>query len=472
MLAGSAPKPPTSTTIFLRLGALGLPVVLLALATIRAHIRGDSQSENQLLWLGTAFQILLSSLVYRNSRHWQHTLATPVLVLYLIAGVWLYLGLGSLSDSYMQFAQSLLLVVSMIIFARQVFLESGAQEVHHACMLADRIAKRKDWPAELTACQNLPEVKAFREALHIDAAPAFALLRHQRPQVRIAALAALEFRRDWRRGQAELVLEVAQRSEEAAVRAAAVSALANLNDRRLVERLAEFLRDPSIEVRRSATEALLWDTEHRWAFIRSAVRRTLSDAAHQDDGPLLHHGQMLSPEAVSDLNAWVAEKGVLAVRSALTLAVHYERALNEGPGDILVEELRARVTDPHAAAVLRIELARLLRDNQLLDRPMQEKLIDPMNPAPLRLLACEGLLATGNHPGAVVALRDVARMPNRELALATADVVQRRLGVDLGLAIGQPLPQLNSRQAAEVTRRVMKWAAQGDDVELLQRGSL
>jgi hypothetical protein len=448
--------------VIARVGALALPVLLLSVAAARAHLTEDG-NQQRLLGLGAAFQILLSALVYRSSRQWRHAVATPVLLLYPIAMVWLYLGLGSaLGDWYMQFAQALLLVASMIIFARQIFLDSGAREIQHACMLADRIARRKDWPADLAACQNLPEVKALREALHFDAAPAFSLLRHQRPQVRIAALAALEFRRDWRSGQAELVLEVAQRSEEPAVRAAAVSALANLENRKLVERLAEFLRDPAQEVRRAATEALLWDTEHRWAWIRNAVRRTLSDAAHQDDGALLHHGQMLAPEAVNDLNAWVAEKGVLSVRAALTLAVHYERALNENPDDGLIKDLRTQVTDPHAPVVVRIELARLLNENSLLDRPMQEKLIDPMNPAPLRLVAAEALLTGGTHAGAITALRDVARMPNREIALATADVVQRRLGVDLGLALGEPLPALNSRQAAEVTRRVMKWASQGD----------
>ena len=52
--------------------------------------------------------------------------------------------------------------------------------------------------------------------------------------------------------------------------------------------------------------------------------------------------------------------------------------------------------------------------------------------------------------------------------LATADVIQRRLGVDLGLGLGQPMPQVHSRQAADITRRVMVWASQYDlpeDVE-------
>jgi hypothetical protein len=59
-------------------------------------------------------------------------------------------------------------------------------------------------------------------------------------------------------------------------------------------------------------------------------------------------------------------------------------------------------------------------------------------------------------------------LPNREIALATADVIQRRLGIDLGLAMGQPLPPVHSRQAADITRRVMLWASENDlpeDVE-------
>ena len=63
----------------------------------------------------------------------------------------------------------------------------------------------------------------------------------------------------------------------------------------------------------------------------------------------------------------------------------------------------------------------------------------------------------------MTALRDLARLPNREIALETADVVQRRLGVDLGLALGEPPPPNHSRQAAEVTRRLMQWALLPDN---------
>ena len=47
-------------------------------------------------------------------------------------------------------------------------------------------------------------------------------------------------------------------------------------------------------------------------------------------------------------------------------------------------------------------------------------------------------------------------------------MVQRRLGVDLGLGLGQPLPPVQSRLAAEITRRVMHWAAQNEDEENLE----
>ena len=51
----------------------------------------------------------------------------------------------------------------------------------------------------------------------------------------------------------------------------------------------------------------------------------------------------------------------------------------------------------------------------------------------------------------------------------TADIVQRRLGVDLGLPASQPLPPVQSRQAADVTRRVMAWAAQIENADPVSR---
>jgi hypothetical protein len=97
-----------------------------------------------------------------------------------------------------------------------------------------------------------------------------------------------------------------------------------------------------------------------------------------------------------------------------------------------------------------------------LDAELLRQLIDSANPAPLRLIAVEALLEGGHSAEAVAALHELARMPNREIALGIAQVVQRRLGVDLGVPRDHPLPPLQSREAAEIARRVLIWAAHQD----------
>jgi hypothetical protein len=213
----------------------------------------------------------------------------------------------------------------------------------------------------------------------------------------------------------------------------------------------------------------MWNTEKRWTWIRPVVRQALSDAAQEEDGPMIPNGQLLSQEVVHDLTAWSAEKGVMAIRSALTLGAHYERFLNQERDENQIRDLQEQLANPNVATPLRMELARLLKKNGLLPRDLHEKLLDSANPAPLRLIAAEALLSEGKHPPAIAALREVARLPNREIALATADIVQRRLGVDLGLAMNQPLPPVQTRQAADVTRRVMSWAAQTEFADPVSR---
>lgn len=446
-----------------RLVVLLLPTALLIGASLRAPAEGSL-----MLWFGAGFQLIVCVMSFASGSGWRQPVGPSVITLYLIALAWLWFGYKQ-EDWFINFSKAILLVIPLAVFGIQVLMESGAPAIRRARMLAERLANRKEWPADLASCRNLPEVKALRGALARDAAPALALLQHPRPEVRVAALAALEFRKDWRPGQAELVLQVAQRAEQPAIRAAAVTALGNLEDRQMFESLAQFLHDTSVEVRRATIEALLWDCEHRWHWIRYAVRRFLADPLFCNDGPLLPEGQVLSREAVSDLTAWCAEKGILASRAAQTLGAHYSRCLGESIDDTLVKQLRRQLADPHTVPPLRLELGRVLQAHQELDPDLLNKLLDPSTPAPLRLIASETILAdhTEGHPhwAAVAALRDLARVPNREIALATADIIQRRLGVDLGLGLGQPLPPLQSRQAAEITRRVMLWAVQSDEQE-------
>ncbi len=442
----------------LRLAILLLPTALLVIAGLRY-----SGTNRAMIWLGTAFQVIVCSLSFVSKGSWRQPVGPSVITLYLIGLAWLWWG-DTANDWLTNLSKAILLVVPLTIFGFQTLYESGAPAIRRARLLANRLADRHDWPADLPACRSLPEVKALRAALHVDAAPALALLDHPRPAVRVAALAALEFRKEWRPGQAELVLQVAQRAEQPAVRAAAVAALGNVDDRILIETVAHFLHDTAWEVRKAAIEALLWDTENRWGWFRYAMRRYLADPMFASDGAVVHEGGLFGPEAIKDLTAWCAEKGLLAQRAALTVGAHFARVLAQRPDESLIRALRKQLADPHLPAVLRLELGRLLQNNEELDQPLLEKLLEPSNPAPLRLIASETILkehAKGpSHSAAVAALRDLARLPNREIALATADVIQRRLGVDLGMGLGQPLPPAHSRQAAEITRRVMSWATQ------------
>jgi hypothetical protein len=434
-----------------------LPAALLFVCAVR-----QSAAASLLLWAGTGFQLLVCVLNFISRHNRRDSIGPSIITLYVIALGWLWLGSRGSGDWFPHLAQAILLVMPLLIFALQILTDSGAPAIRRAQALASALANRRDWPSDLALCRGLPEVKALREALHVDAAPALALLRHKRVEVRIAALTALEFRQNWRAGQSEMVLQLAMRAEEPLVRAAALTALGNAHDRGVIEGLAEFLRDPSWEVRRAATESLLWDPEHRWGWIRHGVRRALGDPACQEDGPLYCDGQPLTPDAVADLTAWSAEKGAVGTRAAATLGAHYARVLSEGASPEFVEQLRRQLADPHAPPPLRIELVRLLQASHELHRDVLEQLLDPANPAPLRLTAVEALLAKDDHPGALAALHDLARLPNREIALATAALVQRRLGVDLGLVPGEPLPPIHSRQAAEVTRRVLCWASTHD----------
>lgn len=436
-----------------QLGLLFLPLTLLLIACLR---RGDAAG---LLWLGALFQALACVLALMSGAARQESSGPALIMLYVIGLSWLVLGNVGSDDWFLHLAQAVLLVVPLGFFGAQCLRESGAPALRRARQLAGRLANRADWPADLETCRLLPEVKALRQSLHVDASPALALLNSPRAEVRVAALAALEYRHNWQPGQPEVVLQLAQRAPEPEVRAAAVNALANLDDRVLIEALAEFLHDPSPLVRQTATEAVLWNTEGRWSWVRHAVRAALANPVGQEDGPLRLASNALTPEAVADLTAWAAEKGVLSMRAALTLGVHYAQVLAAGPDPSLVAELRKQLMNAHTPAMLRMELARLLSQHRELDGGELRRLLDPSTPAPVRLIAVEALLGESNCPEALAALHDLARLPNREIALATAEVVQRRLGVDLGLPRGQA-PPVYSRLAADVARRVLIWANQ------------
>jgi hypothetical protein len=446
-------------------------LLLLAGLLLLAAVRTPGQAP-ALLVLGAAFSLAVVCLGLFRWRRGRMPSSGLIITLYLLALGCLGLGVGQSEDWYPHVAQALLLLVPVMALAMQWLNNSGAPVRRRASRLSRQMAGRKDWPLELTACRDMPEVKAFREACLLDATPALHLLHHARLPVRLAALTALEDHRHWRRGQAEFVLQIARSTDTATLRAAAVLALTHLDDRLMVEALANFLLDPNREVRQATLKALVWEIEHHWSWIRHAIREYLAHPAFQEDAPLKGKDHSFPQEALADLNAWATEKGLLAVRAAQTLGSYYAHVLEEQPEEALTQRLQCQAADLHTPGALRLELARLLLRLDKAPPQLLESLLEPVHPSSLRLLAAEALLSRGTHAQAQATLYDVARLANREIALATALVVQRCLGVDLGLPQGQPLPDVHSRLAAEVTRRVLLWASQAEGRGLRSDASL
>jgi hypothetical protein len=389
------------------------------------------------------------------------TTGLAVVALYILGLIWLWCCNAAYhQDWYPHLAVGLLMAVPLVLFAFVTLVHTGARDLRRARLLVRQLLRRSLWPEDLNFCQTLPEVLALREAVQGEAAPVLALLAHPKVEIRVSALAALAYRNHWRPGQAELVQHLAHRASEPPVRAAAVRALALSRDPFQVETLAKTLRDPDPEARRAAAEVLFSDGERRWGWVRFSVHEALADANLAEEGPLPLGGVVLPPQAISDLNEWASEGGVTTVRATQTLVSYYSHILNtRADRTELAAELRGKVLDRSAPTTLRVELAQLLFEQHLLDRDALEGLLSSDHPVPLRLLAADTILLNESYPRAADTLRSIARMPNREIALAVAQIIQRRLGVDVGVDLHK-LPAPQSRAGAEVTRRVMQWAAQ------------
>jgi hypothetical protein len=115
--------------------------------------------------------------------------------------------------------------------------------------------------------------------------------------------------------------------------------------------------------------------------------------------------------------------------------------------------------DNETSPALRVEIAALLREHHLLTADLLDRLTNLDQPAPIRLFAAELMLRINPHdPDGVDVLRGLARQPNRELSVRVAAVLQTVLGWDMGLPESGELPAPNSKEAADITRRVLAWA--------------
>jgi hypothetical protein len=409
------------------------------------------------LAVGAGVQGLFVAVFLRAHPVWRPPVSASLVILYLIALAWLYLPTRGSPDWLVHVGQAVLLLFAVLLSAVHDLTRTGAEPLRRANKWCSRLAGRTQWPMQLADCRALPEVAALRAAVLDEVRPVLALLSDPRPEVQCAALGALEYRPHWRSGEAELVLKTARESREPAVRTAAAYALAAVDTAELIGGLAAMLRDPAAEVRAAAGEALLWNADARWPFAREGVRAALADPKLADDGPLFVTGRVPAA-AVADLVTWAEEHAPLAPRAIQTLVEQYHRDLTDGNRPELGSRLAAMMLDPAWAPVLRVELAALLRDHNLLSPDLLDRLTNMDQPGPIRLFAAEQMLRVNPHdPDGVHVLRGLARQPNREMALAVAGVLQNVLGMDLGLPPGE-LPPANSKAAADVARRVLMWA--------------
>src|SRR5262245_54914169 len=114
-------------TMGVKVGLQFLPaLVLLACALSRPHWA---------LYAGSIFQLAgpPTLRLLDRGQGWR-TLGTSVLVLYVTAIAWLWVGLGirDASDKMFGLSLAILIVVSLIVFGFQILADSGAQETRSA----------------------------------------------------------------------------------------------------------------------------------------------------------------------------------------------------------------------------------------------------------------------------------------------------------------------------------------------------
>ena len=413
--------------------------------------------ESRLLAIGAAGELLGAFLFLHRGLAWKPPVSGSVILLYVMALGWCWFHTRDLQEPPAAFARGMLLLVPVVLLFAHDLARTGAEARRKARRHCNRLRRRRDWPADPTQIHRLPEVRALREAVANDASPVFGLLNEARPELRMAAFAALEGRSAWRPAEIAVVLHKLRQMSEPAVRAVAISALAPASEPNTVLELANFLRDPEPCVRLAAIRAALSNPGQRWAIVRESVRAYLADPRFATDGGLPGSASRLPAVAVCDLTAWAMEPEPLGSRSIRALVDHFAHQLRGEIDYDLVSGLSGQVIDPNTPAGLRVELAHLLRTFQLLTPDLLDRMTNSDQPGPIRLLAAEAMLALNpSDPDALDVLRGLGRQPNRELALGVAKVLQKQLGFDMGLPADRIA--LQSKAAGEIVKRVQQWA--------------
>jgi hypothetical protein len=440
-----------------------IPSGILILAAVRLN--------SVLLVIGTIGHVLGSALLVRTRVAWRPPTSAVVIALYLVALGWLWFASRQTDDPFARFGRGLLLLISIGLVIVHDMTRTGLEPRRRARVLSRRLTTRTFWPRTLAEYAYLPEVRALYAITRDDPSLVFDLFHDPRSEVHTAALMTLQDRPHWRWEEAAVVIGVAKKTLSPAVRELAIRSLASSDNTDHVTTIGEFLKDPTLSVRGAACECLLAGGERRWAVTRNAVRAVLADPAFIPDGPLPGAAGRLSPLAVCDLSGWAVEPAPLAERAVRTLLAHYEAVLRMGSEPGLSAELGRQVTDHETPPILRVELASLLRNLNLLPPDLLDRMTDADQPSPIRLNAVEVMLANNpDEPSALDVLRGLGRQTNRETALAIARILQQYAQMDFGL----PANGVSPRIATEVAQRVQKWAlgkATGDSFRSSGHGS-
>ncbi len=407
------------------------------------------------LAIGAIAQVLGSALLVRSRYAWRPPASATVICLYLIALGWLWFATHDAPDPFARFGLGLLLFVAVGLLVCHDFIRTGVEPRRRAKKWTTALLTRSHWPRTTDGIANLPEVRALYTAVRDDPTLAFPLLGDPRPEVQLAGLAALRHRDHWRWDAAAVVLEVGRTAVAPEVRAATLRAVATAESSDVGKVLGECFRDPSPDVRAAASEALFVGGDARWAVMRNAVRAALADPQLANDGPLPEAAGRLPVSSLCDLMNWAAEPGTLSERCVRTLVTHYHAVLTGGGTSGLAAELGRQVTDAETPPVLRLELALLLRNQHLIPPNLQDRMTDPDQPSPVRLIAVEVMLAADPDDNtALDVLRGLGRQQNRETGLAIARVLQKYCGVTFGLPAGSA----SIKQQTDAAQKVYRWA--------------
>ena len=432
-------------------GLLLLPAALLGIAAARYS--------SPMLLVGAIAELLVACLFLRCREVWKPPVSGSLILLYLMGLGWIWYGTQSLggTDPFVHFARGLFISVALILFGLHDLTRTGVEPRRRARALTNRLLTMGSWPETLVEYSRIPEVQKLRAVVREDPTLVLVLLEDRRPELQLAGLSALQGRPYWRWDEAGTLLKMARTTHVPEVKILVVLALGTADNADIMNGIAEFLKDPVPEVRQAASESLLTGGERRWTMVRTAIRNLLADPVYLADGALPGSAGKLSAVAISDLTGWANEPVPISERAIRTLLDHYNLALQTEDHIGLPSELGRQVTDDSTPPILRVELAHLLYKHTLIPDDLLDRMTDADQPGPVRLLAADILLKADPTDGSALdVLRGLGRQSNRDTAMAIARILQNRLQLDLGAPASGVTP--NSKQATDITQKVLRWA--------------